>query len=554
MLDVRKTVLAFGLAALTAAAPSSGLCGSVCEISIRPDAISVPLETKGWLYPDSMSAVVTVIEEPIFGTWASEVYTPSEDFLVVGGDRIRFEVEDTLTGGRTLHTVVLNLASSPYLLYSENFDQLVSLADLPYGFVVEGEASMAVVDDPRTAGRELLLDLDATGVDASVRREDPPIHGDGRDNAHIIGVVNASPPDENRIPGAVLEPFTATVLELGTMAYAQLRYTATLGFEARAVAGAGTTCVGCATPWQSVTEGHDYRIRLSFGRSNVQHPDGSNTYSLEIRYRDLDGSWQHADEIVGLSLPASFNLLPLDPSFGAFDLSGIGQATLTYDDMEARVGFLLGSWLRHRVEEFEGGAWSSDWQTTGNLAAVFVEREVGALGSHEHNWWGAVSFTDAYNNGDAQWSDMAPSQSSTLWAHLRLDHRRLDLPNWGSFILLEANEATVGQRIVHARVRANGQGVLEMSVGARDGSLALVDSPWISLPTNHVDIDLAWDGLGGNLELWFDGQLAASVSLVPHTYTLNRVAIGMKNAMIGNGGSLLTDPGLFIDDIVLQYR
>ncbi|MEM1182678.1 MAG: hypothetical protein AAGM22_30310, partial [Acidobacteriota bacterium] len=457
MLDLRKTVLALSLAAITAAAPSLGLCGDECTISIRSDAVSVPLPLEGWLYPDFAAVDVTVVDAPIFGTWASEVYTPSEDFLVAGGDRMRFEVKNSGTNEVTRHTVVFNLAPSPLLLYSEDFDQLLSVSDLQNGFVVEGQSSMALVDDPRSAGRELVIDLDAGGADASVRRIDGyPILGDGRDTARIIGVINASPPDEFGDPESVDE-FTATVLELGDMAFAQLRYSAAEGYQFRAVAGAGTTCAvgACATLWQDVEAGHDYRVRLSFGRHNVQHPDGSNTYSLEIRYRDLDGSWQHTDEIVGLTLPQNFSLLPLEPSFGAFDLSGTGQTAIHFDDVEASAGFLTVSPLRQRVEAFEDGDWSTDWQTIGMLGSPFRERVATGPGAAD-NWWGALSFADVLNNGAAQWSDTAPSQSSTLWAHLRLELGRLDMPKWASFQVLEGTDAS-GLKIVHARIRTDGQ-------------------------------------------------------------------------------------------------
>ncbi|MEM1182676.1 MAG: hypothetical protein AAGM22_30300 [Acidobacteriota bacterium] len=546
-MSLRNGVLAMAMASLCIASPSQGLCGDVCEISIRADVISVPLPLEGWLYPENANATVTVVDPPMFGTWSSGVYTPSEDFLIAGGDRIRFDVQ-SVRAARSRHTVVINLAEGIQQTLSEDFDQIVSVSDLGQAFQVEGASSMSVV----TAGsqnKELMVSLNPLAGASGIRKLEPYTFGDGRDSARIIGVVNASPPDA---PWQGQTDFTATVLELGDLAYAQLRYTTAGGYQFRAVASSSIDCAPCETPWRTVTPNHDYRLRLSFGRHYAQNPNGTNTYSLEIRYRDLDGSWQAEDELSPLTLAPSAPVLPLNPAFGAFDLSGTGQVFLFIDEAEAYDGLLRPSYLTERVEDFQGGTWDSGLSTVGSVSAGPEPVGIGGVQAQNNEFVGEV---EILNSGldESFWIDSDPTESSTLWAHMRLNTSRLNFPRWSGIVVLRG-ETTGNLQLVQVRLRTNGASVLQIKAQTRDGSGAFVSTPWVDLGTDEeVDIDLAWDGLNGSMDLWLDGQPAASLDFFAGPYRLDSVSFGVGNVALGAGLIDLSSV-LYFDDIALLYR
>ncbi|MEO1083026.1 MAG: hypothetical protein AAFY88_02160 [Acidobacteriota bacterium] len=550
-MSLRNGVISFALTSLFALSPAFGLCGDVCEISIREDALAVSLPLEGWLYSQGANVQVTLIEPPIFGTWLLETYTPSDDFLMAGGDRLRFEVYDVGTGTRERHTVLINLGTGISPAFAEDFETVPSVADLNADFQVDGQAQMSLVTDPVTGDRGLRVSVSGSGLPASLGELSGPVvgDGDGRNSARIVGVVNASPPDDP-FSFSFLQPFVATVLELGDLAYTQLQYTAANGYEFRAVGGPGLTCGGvCTTQWRSVQAGHDYRIRLSFGRNAFQHPDGTNRYNLEVRYRDLDGTWQAEDLLEDVTVTALSPVLPLAPSFGLFDTSGVGQVELTYGEVEAAAGFLLPSTLGAQVEDFSGGVWSPNWTSTGPVATSLVAPASGASASTD--WEGVVTLFGVANNGRGWWSDTRPDSSSTLWAHLRVDFDRLKLPKWGSFIMLEGRTPT-DVRFLELWTRSPQAGTHQIQLRSRDGSGAFQSTGWIGVPATAVDIDVAWDGAKGSLDLWLDGQIEASLDMLPGPYRIDEVGFGIRNLSL-NGMFVEVFAGLYVDDVVLQY-
>ncbi|MEO1083027.1 MAG: hypothetical protein AAFY88_02165, partial [Acidobacteriota bacterium] len=521
-MSLRYGLMSLALASLFAVTPASGLCGDVCEISIREDAIAVSLPLEGWIYPQNASVQVTLIEPPVFGTWALETYTPSDDFLMAGGDRMRFEVRDLSTGVRTRSTVLINVGTGLNRIFEEDFESVLSVSDLSSDFHVDGLGQMSLLTDAVTLDRSLQISTGSSGPDSSLSELTGTIFGDGRNSARIVGVVNASPPDD---PFSFAAPFTATVLELGDLAYTQLRYTAADGYQFRAVGGVGITCVVCETPWRSVQAGHDYRVRLSFGRNSVQHPDGSNRYNLEVRYLDLDGTWQAEDLLEDVSVVTTGPSLSMSPGFGVFDVTGGGQAELTFDDTEAYAGVLQAPPLDAQVEDFLGGSWSPDWAVTGAAGSALAATISGVTAANE--WEGVVSFTGANNLGGGWWSDSGPDNSSTLWAHMQVDFGRLRLPKWSGFVLMEGR-SPADVPFLELRVRAPSLRGQQVLLRSRDGSGAFQATPWLDVPRAEVDIDVAWNGAKGTLDLWLDGQLQASLDMLPGPYRIDKVGFGIS--------------------------
>ncbi|MEO1086363.1 MAG: hypothetical protein AAFY88_19170, partial [Acidobacteriota bacterium] len=142
--------------------------------------------------------------------------------------------------------------------------------------------------------------------------------------------------------------------------------------------------------------------------------------------------------------------------------------------------------------------------------------------------------------------------STKLWAHMKLELGRLNLPAWSSFFLLEGVTNT-DLSFLQLRVRTTPSGDVQVQARSRDGSGAVIMSPWISFGADSVALDMAWDALGGSFELWIDGQLVTTLALQPGPYRIDQVQFGVSNPIPGQGLIEVTS-GLYIDDVVLLYE
>ncbi|MEO1365800.1 MAG: hypothetical protein AAFX50_01400 [Acidobacteriota bacterium] len=101
-------------------------------------------------------------------------------------------------------------------------------------------------------------------------------------------------------------------------------------------------------------------------------------------------------------------------------------------------------------------------------------------------------------------------------------------------------------------VRSPNFGAHQIELRSRDGSGAFQSTGWIDVPSAAVDIDVAWDGAGGTLDLWLDGDIEASLDMLPGPYRIDEVGFGVRNLSL-NGQFIDVSAGLYVDDVVLQY-
>ncbi|MEM8993981.1 MAG: hypothetical protein AAGF23_04235 [Acidobacteriota bacterium] len=510
--------------------------------------VSVPLPLDGWLVPAGSAATITIIEPPIFGTWAQEVYTPSEEFWLAGGDRLIIEAYESTTQVKSRHVILINIAGSDGAATLEDFESASHISDLELDWDVSGASSMNIVQTQTPQNSYLEIDFSAGTTVAGL--QDPSAESNpGVDHLHAGVVFNTSPPDDPRNPPGATG-FSLRLLELGEWAYAELRNLNGI-YEIRAVVD-GLDCTVCATDWETLVPGDTHRLRMSIGRRTVQHPNDGTVYSLDIRYRNLETGWSGIADVQGLTVPATSQPLELTQGVGAFEGSGVGGITISYDEIKVQGGLLLPSELSNRVEGFDGGTWSPELLSVGPLGTVLRPYGTTNIGGMDDYWAGLPIGSLMAGGTDAQLLDLEPDQSSTLWAHMKLALGRLAMPAWSSFFLLEGLTDT-DLSFMQLRVRSTSTGDLQIQARCRDGSGAVIASPWISFGADNVSLDMAWDAEGGSFDLWIDGQLVSSLDLLPGPYRIDEVQIGASNPIQGQGIIEVTT-GFYIDDIVMLYE
>ncbi|MEO1083025.1 MAG: hypothetical protein AAFY88_02155, partial [Acidobacteriota bacterium] len=152
---------------------------------------------------------------------------------------------------------------------------------------------------------------------------------------------------------------------------------------------------------------------------------------------------------------------------------------------------------------------------------------------------------------ESRWMNLTPLQSGVLWTHMELNVTNLVLPPWAVFTLLEG-ENDNGVRFLRLALRADSAGAFQIRAYARDGSGSFQFSPWISLPDDTVDVDLAWNGPDGGLHLWLNDQ-HHPVPMTPGPYRIDRVSFGSKIQSWPGTGFAPLSSSFSIDDVTMTY-
>ncbi|MEO1085949.1 MAG: hypothetical protein AAFY88_17055 [Acidobacteriota bacterium] len=369
----------------------------------------MPLPLDGWVVPTGSSATITVIEAPIFGTWAQEVYTPSDDFWLAGGDRIILEAYDSTSDVKSRHVLLINIAGSDGTTSFEDFESVSDVDDLDLNWTVEGASSMDIIHAQSPQNSYLEIDFSA-GTTVSGLQDPHAESNNGVDHLNGSMVFNTSPPNDPRNPPGAVVGFSLRLLELGEWAYAELRLLNDI-YEIRAVVN-GLDCTVCATDWVVLEDGDNHRLRMSIGRRTFQHPGDGTVYSLDMKYRNLETGWQGEDQLQDLTVPATSQPLGVAPGAGAFDGAGLGFMTISIDDLETVGGTLQPSDLSHRVEGFDGGTWSPELLGVGQVGTTLRPRGTASLGGMTDYWAGFAVGSQMSSGSDAQFIDFEPNAST----------------------------------------------------------------------------------------------------------------------------------------------
>ena len=523
------------------AAPVSALCGDVCEVSLRPQVVSVPLPLEGWVFADASAVTVTVIDYPRHGLWLAEVYTPEPEFWQVGADRIRLEVEDVASGSKSQHTLLIKVATlTGSEAYAEDFEAgSLSALEPDWALISSAGATVSAVD-PIAGSYSLEIDH-AVGSPRIERADDASLRS-------VVGqmsasaVINASPPNFG------FSTFSYTIMTLEDLVEITLTHDGTAYWLQASLENIGCPIDPCVTQPQPILADRDYEILASIGQRGVEHPFLESSNSFDLTVTDLTTALPERRMIANLA-PLPNRAETPTSTIGAFNVvgpAGPAEAVLRIDSFGYQEGGLAPSAYSASIEDYVDGSWSPDWLPLGAVSTI------GSWVNGSAIWSGIVDLNATEAGGsDSQWLDLAPDDSDTVWTHLKLGTEQLELGQWGVFHLIEGKDAA-GEKHLFLQIRANGHYELQLRAVARDGTGDGKMTPWLDVPGDWTQVELAWNGVEGWLQLWLNGVPAAGLDLVPGPYGLDQIGLGVS-ALFSGVTSMPAGSRVLIDDLAVFY-
>ncbi|MEM8929909.1 MAG: hypothetical protein AAGE94_01975 [Acidobacteriota bacterium] len=387
------------LATVFAAGPTvASEFGRTSPLTIMPGTVEAEIPLAGLVVFGGEAYTATVVEPPRFGTWANEVYIPTDAFWHYGGDRVTLSV--TRASGRTeLETIVMT-AGQPNRLWTMMADFETSggvLDDSKYEIL--GDSSRVYLSRYGQLEGRWSLAVDLAGPSSGVRARTTLGGGiTGVDQLGGKAAVNPDLPDGGGGGGggnAPLQPAPFVLYSQPGSSAIEMKVEyepngAARSFVRGALDPAAFGCRStCSTPWREIPTSTESVVSFWYGQDVAFHP-GIDTYSFHFVVEPPDPTKASHDTLRDLPNRSNGNVTWAVGAMG--DSVQSIDGTIYLDLIESWSDQLsIQALPRVIAEDFSGGSWSDRWQVLGPFDTATPFR----YDSASIDWRGRINLRDA---------------------------------------------------------------------------------------------------------------------------------------------------------------